>query len=219
MSEILSEQREVTNFHSIALEGAGKMTYRPGTEESLTIEADARVIPHILTEVHDGRLIIRREPSWRPDLPGYSSTIRYWVTVKQLDGIEISGAAAVTGFPMSADRFQLTVTGAADVQLDLSVTELESQLSGASRVALTGTSSQQTVSVTGAGHYEAADFPSQRCWVNVSGAGSVSVHALEALSVSISGSATVSYRGNPTVQQRISGVGRITRRPDPTIKP
>lgn len=117
-SDVLTETREVSGFDQVALTGFGELVITQGEEESLTIEAPQDILSKIETEVKDGKLIIGISRSWLDWLgdvldAGFSGKrIRYNVTLKQLTGLEVLGAARVKVANIKTDRLALALRGA-----------------------------------------------------------------------------------------------------------
>jgi hypothetical protein len=99
---------------------------------------------------------------------------------------------------------------------DLQATTLKLEGSGATKVVLGGAVVHQTIDLSGAGSFEAANLASDDATVDVSGAGKAVVNARKALSVDISGAGKVEYLGDPQVKQSISGIGKVSRRKSET---
>src|SRR3990170_5909134 len=55
---VVTEERDVSDFHKIHLSGIGNLIITQGEEESLTIEADDNIMPLISADVSGERLTI-----------------------------------------------------------------------------------------------------------------------------------------------------------------
>jgi hypothetical protein len=209
MSDLVTEAREVGAFREISFGGVGKLFVRPGETETLTVEARRDILPHIVTEVKDQRLVMRFEKKGLLPRTGDMGSIHFHVTVRELEGIDVSGAAKIEGSELSGETFSLRVSGAARARLDLSVNQLVTTTSGAASLTLGGKTESQRVTISGASNYNAEELASRDCRVDISGAGKARVRAEAELDVHISGAGTVLYAGTPVVHKRISGVGRV----------
>lgn len=225
---LVSENRDVSGFHAVQFDAAGKMSITQDATESLKIEAGKNIMPHILTEVVDGVLIIRvDEPRWNVGIP---QPVEYTLVVKELDGFTVSGAGDVRiddlqssamlidirgagNFEigsLQADSLELGLSGAGNVQIsDLEVASLDATLGGAGNFDLAGKATEQTALLTGLGSYQAGDLESARVKVQVSGAGGATVWATDLLEVIISGAGSVEYYGSPKITQDVNGVGSV----------
>lgn len=211
MSDRESELREVSGFNRISLAGVGNLIIEPGDRESLRIEAEPDVLPRIITQAKGGKLTIRLKRSGLPLLSRHSKSIDYYVTVRELEAIDVSGSGTVRGSRLCSDRLRLAVSGSAKVDLDLLVADLRTKVSGAARIRLAGRADRQELVVSGSGEYCAGELVSDECVVAISGSAKGTVNVNERLEARISGSGRVSYVGDPAVDQRVSGVGRVNR--------
>ncbi|NCO65207.1 MAG: DUF2807 domain-containing protein, partial [Solirubrobacter sp.] len=140
-----------------------------------------------------------------------SKPINFFVTVKNLNGIDLSGVANIKEAKIKTDTMDLSTSGSSDVTLNIEANELTSRSSGSTKFNMSGTVDRQQVDISGSGTYSAADLASQDCGVTISGSGSCTVRASGTLDVRISGSGEVSYIGNPSVAQSISGSGTVRK--------
>lgn len=199
------ESRDVHDFHEVTLRDIGTLIVQQGEAESLTIEADDDVLSRILTTLRAGRLTIQARR-----LLFVRQPIVYRLTVKQLDTIELSGAANVEAGSLRADHFRLITSGAGAVTIeDLAAGSLEVAGSGSSHLELGGRVDRQRIRLSGADAYRAANLASREAAVVVDGSSQVTVRVSELLNVDVRGAASISYIGDPIVERRISGVGRL----------
>jgi hypothetical protein len=200
------EVRDVRDFQVVALEGVGTLVIEQGETESLTIDAEPKVLERIETEVRDGRLTIRPDRSFETREP-----ITYFLTAKQLNGIELAGAGRVEAAQLSSDQFRIDGSGAGSVVIDnLTANMLNVTAAGNVQAELAGTVDSQTVAVSDAATYAAADLASRLASVTASGASQATVNVSESLDAHVSGAARVEYIGDPAVTEDVSAAGRLT---------
>jgi hypothetical protein len=200
------EVREVRDFQEVALEGVGTLVIEQGETESLTIEAEPKVLQRIETEVRDGRLTIRPDRSFKT-----REQITYFLSVRQLTHIELAGAGRVEAAQLTADQLRINGNGAGAVVIDsLTANTLDVTASGNVQAELAGTVDSQTVVVSDAARYAAADLQSRIASVTASGAAWVTVNVTESLDAHVSGAARVEYIGDPAVTEDISAAGSLT---------
>jgi hypothetical protein len=199
------EIRDVRDFQEVSLEGLGTLIIEQGETESLTIEAEPRVLQRIATEVRNGRLTIRPDRSFET-----RESITYFLTIKELTGIELAGAGRVEAAQLSADQLRVNASGAGAVVVDsLSANTLDLTASGNVQTELAGTVDSQTVEVSDAATYAAADLSSRLASVTASGASQVTVNVSENLDARVSGAARIEYIGDPAVTEDVSAAGSI----------
>jgi hypothetical protein len=186
---IASETRSVSGFSEVALYGTGALTIRQTGSESLTIEAEDNVLPHIQTNVKNNRLTIEANNT----MPTPTKTINYELTVKDLSALELQGAGSIDASDISTDSLNVSTSGAGDVTV-------------------AGEADSQEVDISGAGSYQAEKLATKKATVDLSGAGEAIINASDELNVAISGLGSVEYVENPTVSRNIAGVGEVRRR-------
>jgi hypothetical protein len=198
--------REIRDVQEVALEGVGTLMIEQGETESLTIEAEPKVLERIETEVSNGRLTIRPDRSFRTREP-----ITYFLTITQLNSIELAGAGQVEVAQLSTDQLRINGSGAGAVVIEsLTANTLDVTASGNVQAELTGTVDSQTVSVSDTARYAAADLDSRLASVTASGASQVTVSVTESLEANVSGAAQVEYIGDPAVTEDVSAAGRLS---------
>ncbi len=207
LPETGGESRDVRDFQEVELQGIGTLRLTQADTESLTIEAEPRLLRRIETTVRNGRLIIRPTRPIRTH-----EQIIYNLTLKQLTALDISGAGQAEAAQITGDRIHLGLSGAGAIAINaLTATTLDVAVSGNGVCALTGTVDSQTVVLSGASRYEAADLASNVGSVVVQGAAKATVRVSGTLNVQISGAGQVDYIGDPAITQQITGVGRLTK--------
>jgi hypothetical protein len=212
---VVTEDRDVSGFDSVALSGFGRVIITQGDEESLTVETDDNLMRYIQTEVRDGTLELGFTDDARYKIPDPSSPIIFHLSLTDLNALDLSGAGSFVIDELDADRLVVTLSGAGDLRIDsLTATDLVVTTSGAGNVELAGAVETQTIDLSGLGNYSARDLESRTATVSISGAGNAGVWVRDTLDVTISGAGGVDYFGSPEVTQNISGVGKVTGRGD-----
>jgi hypothetical protein len=207
---ISSEEREVSDFTGVNFTSYGELTIIQGESEALTIETDDNLLPYITSTVSRGTLTIGFDnDSWLPLLRPTQS-IRYTLTVRTLDNLEMSGAGTVYAEQLTTDSLTLSNSGAGEVTIDqLTVGELSVTLSGAGTIEVAGQATTQTVEMSGLGNYQAGDLESQVANLILSGAGNATIWVNEQLDATLSGVGSIEYYGSPQANTSSSGIGSV----------
>ena len=207
---VVTEERQVSNFEQVELSGIGALVIEVGSEETLVIEAEDNLLEYIETTVRGDTLEIgsRERTNLQPTEP-----ISYYLTVKSLDSISVSGLGNVVVPGLEATRFSVDISGAGDVNLEsLDAERLDISISGLGSLGIdAGQVSEQSIDLSGSGGYNGRNLESADAEIYVSGLGSASVWATENLFVNISGSGSVRYAGDPSVDMDISGLGSLKK--------
>lgn len=185
-----TESRTVSGFSKVELAGPGTVTIDQTGNESLTIEAGDKVLPHLASDVVGDTLVLGTK---RGTVLTPGDRISYHLTVKDLMGLTVSGSGEV-----AAPK----ITTAA----------LNSDISGSGTVTIGGSAPEQQLTISGSGTYDASDLASKTVRAEISGSGTAVVSVSDALDVTISGSGSLTYIGEPTLQKDISGSGSVTRK-------
>jgi hypothetical protein len=113
---------------------------------------------------------------------------------------------------LTTNDLRLVVNGAGSVTIDaLTATTLNAVASGNVEISLAGGVDQQTVDLSGASQYRAAELASRIATVTAAGASQATVRVSESLDAHVSGASHVAYLGEPTVTQDVSGVSSVTK--------
>jgi len=155
--------------------------------------------------------------------PGYnyqSVTLRAEITMPDLYGLELSGATHGTaqGFnsshhfilklsgassldmvDMSVGDIDFDISGASSVTGNITAGDSDFQVSGASHVQLQGSASDIAIDASGASHVELAAFPVNNADVELSGASHGTVNLDGILNADLSGGSHLTYLGTPTM--------------------
>jgi hypothetical protein len=218
---VVSEEREVSDFEKVTVTGAGKLIITQGDEESLTIETDDNLMQYIESKV-SGRTLelgFTDNVSFSKDggriLLEPSGSFIFRVGVIDLSEFNITGAASFETQELDTEQFKIVLSGAGDINIDsLTATTLVVTVSGAGDVDVAGKVETQEIVMSGLGRYNAADLESEEATVSISGAGGADVWANDTLDVTISGAGDVDYYGSPTLTKEINGLGSINHQGD-----
>jgi hypothetical protein len=207
---VVTETRDVSGFNAVALGGQGVLTITVGETEALTVTADDNLLEYIETKVEDERLTIgwTRE-AWRMDFRP-SASIKYDLTVVDLEALAVSGSASVRAKALAAEDFNVAVNGSADIEIgNLETGTFSVAISGCGDVTVAGEADAVAIAISGSGVYRGGELASRSASCAISGSGDVTVWAEEELEVGVSGSGAVAYYGEPNVRQDISGSGSV----------
>ncbi len=206
---VVAEDRLLSPFEQINVEGAISVIITQGNEQLIQIEADDNIIPIIETEVRSRELRIDNSRKYRSDNP-----VRIYITAPEISKIKMSGSGSVySENTLEGNLLHLQTYGSGNVDLALDYETLETEGRGSGNFLLSGVVTRQDVKISGSGNYQAKDLTSDVCNIEISGSGNGEVRAESALYIEIRGSGDVTYYGNPeTVNTSIKGSGSVIRR-------
>ncbi len=206
---VVAQTRSVSGFNRIAVHGIGNLIIDQTGQESLKVEAEDNLMDKIVTEVNNGTLSIRYNTGWWPIWP--RKDINYYLTVKDVQEISISGSGSVRSSNLKTTNLNLVLSGSGKADLKAQVEQLSSQVSGSGDITVSGTAARQSLGIGGSGTYRARDLASKEASITVSGSGHAVVNATQILNVTISGSGDISYLNSPQINQQISGSGKVVK--------
>jgi hypothetical protein len=208
--KVAEEERSVSDFTGVALSGIGNLYIEVGDEEALRIEAEDNLLPYLETEVRGTTLEIttRENVNLLPLRP-----VNFYLTVKALDTITVSGSGHAEAPGLQAEQFFATVSGSGSVKMaGLEAEALNATISGSGGLDIAGGEVEmQDITLSGSGKYEAKGMESAEADVRLSGSGSATVRVRDRLDVTISGSGSVRYVGDPIVRETVSGSGGVSQ--------
>ncbi|NMC52500.1 MAG: DUF2807 domain-containing protein [Chloroflexi bacterium] len=205
--ELVREERAVSGFDEVKLEGSGRLQITQDGSEGLRIEARQDVLEKIETRVDGDELIIGFKPGTTLIDSG---PIYFYLSVDDLERVHVSGSGNVDMQSLDTPRLEAVVSGSGNMDLDeLQAEELNLEISGSGNFETAGEVDQMRIDVSGSGECRMDDLRSQTADVKVSGSGDVVVWVEESLDINISGSGAVKYYGRPQINEHISGSGRV----------
>ena len=206
--KVESETRAVSGFDQVSLSGQGELVLTQGDQESVRIEAEENIIAAFETEVKGDTLYIgvKENTVINPTKP-----IKFFVTMRDIGGLQVSGAGSIVADSVETDRLTLDVSESGSINIgSLSADSLVVDVSNSGSVEVAGKATDQEVVISDSGNYQAADLESEAVNVEVNGAGEATVWANQSLTAETSGSSNVNYYGSPTVSQDISDVAEVS---------
>ena len=205
---VVSEERQVPFFNQIHLKGTGKVILTRSASQSVRIKTDDNIMPHILTEVENGKLVISQEAkNLRP------TVLTLYISATNLEGISISGSGDIIGNEgFDSESFYADIAGSGDISVIVSANRLESNISGSGSIYLSGSANSYDATITGSGDVDAFELQTRDSLVVITGSGNCRVNVSDLLRAKITGSGDVLYKGHPEMSKSITGSGKVKDR-------
>lgn len=205
---IRSEQRNVSDFHSVKSSGSIDIEIKNGNNYSLTVEDDENILPYIVTEVKGGVLTVRYKESTSIS----NDNAKVYVTAPALNRISVSGSGDITsdGTLKSEDRIEFNTSGSGDIKATVDAPAIKVTGSGSGNVDLSGKTKDFNCKMSGSGNVNCSNLKSENATVHIAGSSDVHVFASVNLKISVAGSGDVYYAGNPSSPDiHIAGSGSV----------
>lgn len=186
-----SEVRSVSGFTGVHIGGAMEAEITVGGSYQVTVEAKAKFLPKIITEVRNNTLYVKQDRNWM-DKIGWKNRgkVKITVSLPSLENLDISGASEVSVSGINSDKVSIDV-------------------SGASAVSVGGNTRTAMIDISGASNIKAEGFYADSADIDASGASSIKLNVATQLRVDASGASSVCYSGNPKVMKDTSGSSSV----------
>ena len=212
---IVTIERSTDNYDAISVSGWFDVMLVDGTEGKLSIEGEENLLEYIITEVKDGKLVVKvkkgynlQPSSWKKD-----GGIKVTVPVESVSVLSLSGSGDIVGKKtIVSSEFSTSMSGSGNIALDLECTTITASMSGSGDINLSGTTEVFEAQISGSGDIRAYELIADIVDARVSGSADIKVTANEMLTARVSGSGDILYRGDPKkVDSKSSGSGDITK--------
>ena len=206
---VVSERRDVSNFHAVEISYPAQVLVKQGSKESLQIEAEDNLLPNLRTQVKNGTLeIFYKAENGKHVNP--TKGVKITLVVKNLTSVDFTSAGDLTIDALKADTLDVSLSGAGNLKLNKIIAKaLGVSLSGAGSMSASGTADDLNLNISGFGDFKGADLHNKEAQVDISGAGSATVWVDNNLNAQISGAGSISYYGSASITKQVSGVGGV----------
>jgi len=209
----VSIDRSVGEYDGIAVSGWFDVDLVDGKEGELELKGEENLLEYIITEVENGKLVIKTKKGVNLKPSIWEKGIRITVPIESIDAVSLSGSGDIVGrTTLKATDFKTAMSGSGDITLDLETVTMTAAMSGSGDMNLSGKTQRFEATISGSGDIKAYDLIADNVEATVSGSADIKVTVNERLTARVSGSGDISYRGNPNkVDTKTSGSGDITR--------
>ncbi len=206
--DIVTEVRNVEDFHAVDISTNGRLELRVGPDYHVEVSCEETVIAFLQTIESNGVLKIHF------DRDVYDvDHLKVTVTAPAWDGIKVSGSVDVdVPDAITGDQLELRISGSGDMKIfNADFNKIKSTISGSGNIDIDGGGDELDCTISGSGNFDGLGCPVLTAKATISGSGDVRLDVSEALQVTISGSGDVQYQGNPQVTSNISGSGTVRK--------
>ena len=190
-----TEVRAASEFEAIKLSGSIDLDVRQSGKESVTVHADAKLLPMVETVVEStsaGRTLHisfkREQRAW------FQGQAKAVVEVVKLSSLSITGSGDARLSGLDADALEIRITGSGDVSAQGSARKLK-------------------VNIAGSGDAALGELAADDVTVIIAGSGDANVTANQSLTAKVAGSGDIRYGGRATaIRSSVAGSGSISRR-------
>jgi hypothetical protein len=191
---LITTNRNLSGFTKIIVGGTLNVYLEQADEFSVEIEAAEKYQDRIITEVTGNTLTLKTK-----DIKN-AKPLNAYIKLPELDYLKASGATDVKSRSLfESDNLEIIASGATSVSMDIVVHYLETEVSGAADLKVSGTAGTHILNVSGAADLDARGLVSEKAKYTVSGASDATLNVTGEIEGTKSGSADVTIIGSPTV--------------------
>ena len=127
--------------------------------------------------------------------------------------LKLTGSGNINLASLKSDKVSIQIDGSGSTTIPTVTTQsFTAQLSGDGALQISGTTTDQTIDISGSGEYDGENLESKMAVIRSDGTGEATVQVSDTLDANISGSGSITYIGNPTVTQNNSGSGKVIQK-------
>ena len=206
-------ERNTGDYDGVSVSGWFDVDLVNGSEGTVTLEGEENLLEYIITEVKNGKLVIKTEKGVNLKTSNWKSGIRITVPVESINSVSMSGSGDIVGkTKIKSGNFSTAMSGSGDITLDIETNSLTASMSGSGDITLSGTTTDFEATISGSGDIDAFDLEADHVNATVSGSADIQVTANKSIKARVSGSGDISYRGNPEkIDTKTSGSGDISK--------
>jgi hypothetical protein len=208
---ITVDERSVSSFVEVDVEGAVDVYVEQGSPKPVRVEVDENVQSYIEVETRGDKLVVKSKSGYnlKP-----SKKTKIYITSPNYRKLDVSGACNIYSVNrlVLQNPLSLKVSGAGDIKVDVSAPAVSAKVSGSGNVDMKGETRNFDLKISGAGDARCYELLSETTKVDISGAGSAQVFASVLLDAEVSGAGSINYKGNAAnVNQHVSGAGSVKK--------
>ncbi|MGD8856573.1 MAG: DUF2807 domain-containing protein, partial [Chloroflexota bacterium] len=133
---VITEEREVSGFDKVRVDGSGNVEIVQGDGESLVIEAEDNIMSSIESRVEDGVLILSEKPNINTLL---TKPIRYTVSMIDVAGLEIDGSGDINADSLDVSILSLSISGSGNINIaELDADSINASINGSGNITISG---------------------------------------------------------------------------------
>lgn len=206
----VQESYDVKDFSSLKASGAEKILLTQGNTFSVTASGRQIDLERLDISVKDGVLNVEAKRGKKICLFCGFSSPGLEIIMPRLDNIEAGGAVRIEGRSFSNPGMDIELSGASRILLEnISVGTLAATLDGASKMEISGTTTELRLSLDGASRFNGEGFLGKTATVSAQGASTARVNLSDSLTAKAGGASRIYYFGSAQVTKYPGGSSRI----------
>jgi len=195
----VSEQRSITAFNKLHVNGPFEVVLVKDKQTTLTIDGAENIVPLITVDVKDNTLTIALKDGLKIK-PSKYNKITIKVPFTALNEISLYGSGNISSKRTIDTNLDIKFNGSGSIKLVLYSPKTNVNMVGSGSVMLSGYSEMVSCKLTGSGSILAKDLQSDDADVMLMGSGNIKVATNKSIKGRINGSGSVAFSGEPAGQ-------------------
>jgi hypothetical protein len=204
-SQTITEVIQTESFTGISAGSIFKIEFTQDESWFVEIETEESNLDNVETNVKDGVLHLTFKGSTR------NATLKARIMSPELNFVKLSGTAGFkSNNTIETGALTVDLSGATSAAMDVNTTALETKISGASSLVVSGVADHHTGSASGASQLKGEQLSTETTVIKVIGASHARVNASDFLDANASGTSRVTFDKEPeSLQIKTSGMGSV----------
>ncbi|WP_127556922.1 head GIN domain-containing protein [Saccharospirillum alexandrii] len=186
--------------------GRANVTLHQSERNELVVHAQQNVLDELYINLTGDRLEVRPR---RGVTISSRSPLSYDLYLSRLERLDLSGSSQLVSDGFETPRLRLDIAGSADIDMVLTVDELDLDTAGSVDARLAGRADRFSIDASGSADIDAQALVARDVDIDTAGSASVRVWAEDALRVDAAGAASIRYRGRPVIHQDLAGSASV----------
>lgn len=207
---VVQENRSISSFNKIHVDGVLSVFLKQGDVESVTLESDKNLLPLIEIKVENNKLFI----GTREDAQIRKSTkMNVYVTLKNLESLEMSGVGNVESQnQLKLGDLWIENSAVGNLNLDLDCKKLSADINSVGSSQFSGKVLNASIDHNGVGNVKAFDLSADILKIRSNGVGNSEVSSQNEIYIDLNGIGNVLYKGNAVVKAlKVNGMGKVKK--------
>ncbi len=198
--DMIKESRTVDDFSGISVSDGIDLYLTMTDENSVEVESNDNIIPHIDTYLSGTTLIV--EINDAVNIVG-AAKIKVFVNAKDISFLSLSGGSfASIENDITADRLDIELSGGSNLSASVWCNNLVVNLSGASEITVDGGTENYDLTSSGGSTALGYDMITNQLSCDISGGGTLKLTVNESLEVTASGGSIIHYKGSGDISKK-----------------
>lgn len=210
---IATENREVSAYNIISVNGNIDVVLVEGKEGKLTLKAEENLLDYIEISVNRDALKIKSKD--RTELrPSKGKNILITVPIQEVRKLTLNGSGEIEGdVILKNDTLTLQVNGSGDMDVNVMTEDVKAMINGSGDITVSGKTDVFKATVNGSGDINGSQLSANNCEGKVIGSGDIYFHAKQKLNAKIIGSGDIEVNKSVIeIEKKIIGSGDVTKK-------